>query len=148
MKIETWEYVERQFKSSYSAEGVTASEFDAAFANLNVPNDYREFVVRYGGGIIGTYPIYGLRLAKSMGMVGRKRTAPEINQLFLERNWPGVENWFIFTIDQSGNPIGFASDHSVWISDIAPRQIQKLGSDFEDFVLKWCLRVKDVTNFD
>jgi SMI1 / KNR4 family (SUKH-1) len=146
MKKSTWNLITEKYdqRPSYHSNGVAVEDFEKAFANFSVPDDYREFVVRFGGGFIGTYPIYGLQLADSMGTIGRKCTAVEITAWFRERKWPGVEDWLIFSIDQSGNPVGFAADHSVWISDIAPLQVQKLGNDFEDFVLKWCLRVRDV----
>jgi hypothetical protein len=96
MNPETWSLINRgisRFRSSWS-EHVDGHEFDKAFAGLPMTEDYREVVLRYGGVIVGTYPIYGLRLAQAMGTIARKGTAPEITTLFRDRKWPGVENWF------------------------------------------------------
>ncbi len=146
MKPETWDLIEQKYRRSpsYRAIGVSDDEFDRAFVYYKVPLDYREFVLRYGGGYVGTYPIFGLRLAESMGTIGRKHTAPEITEVYRQRHWPGGDSLLVFSVDQSGNPVGLASDGSVWISDVTSDQVQKLGNDFEEFLLKWGLRVLDV----
>jgi hypothetical protein len=72
-----------------------------------------------------------------MGNISGKGTAPEITRLFQGKRWPGVEDWFIFSVDGGGNPVGFAKDGSVWLSDqLDFRQIVKLASGFEDYLLK------------
>lgn len=147
MNQQTWDQIEAAFDRfpSGRCESISTSEFELAFAGFELPPDYREFILRYGAGLVGTYPIYGLRLAGAMGTIARKRTAIDLTLLFRERAWPGAENWFVFTVDQGGMPIGFATDGSVWISDGDNNQIQKLADDFEDFILKWCLRTKSVS---
>jgi hypothetical protein len=143
MRIETWSLINQgfqKFRSSW-AECIGASEFDEAFVGFPFTPEYRDFVLRYGGGFVGTYPIYGLRLAESMGMIEQKSTAPEITKFFREQKWPGAENWLIFSIDQSGNPIGFDASGAVWISDSLGPAIVKLGDSFEDFLRKWALRI-------
>jgi hypothetical protein len=143
MRNETWELLERQYRRFRTdrAEGVDGSEFDAKFVGLPVSADYREFVIRYGGALVGNYPIYGLRMAEDMGTVRGKRTAPEITQMFRDLKWQSVENWLVFSIDQSGQPIGMPADGSVLISDRGLGQVQQLADSFEDFLLKWGLRL-------
>lgn len=54
----------------------------------------------------------------------------------------------IFTVDGAGNPIGFAEDRNVWLSDqLDFGQIVKLASGFEDYLLKWCLMTRKVVDY-
>jgi hypothetical protein len=149
MDEQVWRMVDERFRRhpKARASAVEASEFDCAIggAGYHIDPDYKEFVLRYGGGIVGPSPIYGLRKAEFMGTVGGKSTAPELTAWFQAKQWPGIENWLIFSMDQGGNPIGFSSDGKVWLSDqLDFKQIVQLASGFEDYVLKWCLKVKPV----
>jgi hypothetical protein len=149
MKESTWTLIEERFarRPQTKATAVDPAEFDAAIRAFcaGVDDDYRQFVLRYGGGFVGAEPIYGLRKAEFMGTVGGVSTAPELTRLFRSKRWPGVDNWFIFSIDQGGNPIGFAGDGTVWLSDqLDFRQIVQLATDFEDYLLKWCLQTRKV----
>jgi hypothetical protein len=149
MNDETWKMIEERFVRwpRSKASAVDAAEFDQTMREFGraVDPDYREFVLRYGGGLVGPDPIYGLRKPETMGSLGGARTAPELTKLFREKNWPGVEDWFIFSIDQGGNPVGFAKDGTVWLSDqLDFKQIVQLASNFEDYLLKWCLSVRKV----
>ena len=58
------------------ASPVSADEFDRVMAEfgLNIDPDYREFVLRFGGGFVGSEPIYGLRKAALMGNIAGKGT--------------------------------------------------------------------------
>ena len=70
---------------------------------------------------------------------------PNSLNYFERSSWPGVADWFIFSIDQGGNPVGFAQDGTVWLSDqLDFKQIVQLASNFEDYLLKWCLKVRKV----
>ena len=74
-----------------------------------------------------------------MGTIERKVSAPDITKVFRKNDWPAVENWLVFSVDQSGNPVGLAADGSVWISDGARAQVQKLANTFEEFLIAWAL---------
>ena len=146
----TWVIIDVGFKRwpSSKASPVDPAEFDTAMQPYGpFDPDYREFVLRYGGGMVGAVPIYGLRKAEFMGTIGGNGTAPELTLLFTTKRWPGIAEWFIFSVDQGGNPIGFNKDGTVWLSDQTDfRQIVQLASSFEDFLLKWCLKLRKVTN--
>jgi len=149
MNEETWKVIEERFSRwpQDRASPVDAAEFDQAMTDFapNVDEDYRAFVLRYGGGFVGPNPIYGLRKAEWMGTVGGKATAPELTQLFRGKQWPAVQDWLIFSIDQGGNPVGLAQDRTVWLSDqLDYPQIVQLASGFEDFLLKWCLKIRKI----
>lgn len=146
MRTDTWAAIlakYRQFRSFW-AEPVPTGDVDVMLQGLSIQNtdDYREFVARFGGGYVGTYPIYGLRLAESMGSIGGAKTATELTAVFVKKSWPHAKDWLIFSVDQSGSPIGFAHDGSVWISDWGSKSASKLGDDFEHFIRKWGLRVE------
>jgi hypothetical protein len=149
MDDETWAKLEEGFHRwpESKASPVDSGEFDQAMKAFEpIDPDYREFVLRYGGGIVGSTPIYGLRIAEFMGTIGGKGTAPEVTRWFREKRWPGTDDWLIFAVDLGGNPEGLARDGSVWLSDqLDFRQIVQLASGFEDYLLKWCLKVRKVT---
>lgn len=148
MNAITWRRIEEGFDRwpQSRAEAIEPDEFDRAMEGYAVIDpDYREFVLRYGGGIIGAYPVYGLRKAELMGTVGGSWTAPQVTQWFRERRWAGTIDWLVFSLDHGGNPIGFAADGSIWLSDqLDFHQIVRFADGFEDFVLKWCLKLRNV----
>lgn len=145
MKSEIWALINQQYVRYRSAwaERVPQDEIDEAFKGLPSSPDYREFVLRYGGGLVGTHPFYGLRLAEDMGKIEGKATAPEITLVFRSHNFPGVQEWLVLSTDGFGNPIGMASDGAIWISDGARLQVQKLADNFEGFIRKWALRLAE-----
>ncbi len=71
MRKDTWNAIEAMFARFpiLRAEAVTYREIDAASQSVGIPfpNDYREFVSRYGGAIVGPHPVFGLRRAEPMG---------------------------------------------------------------------------------
>jgi hypothetical protein len=148
MHGETWAKIEKGFRRwpKSRASAVDSAEFEQAMQAYGpVDPDYREFVLRYGGGIVGPNPIYGLRRADWMGTIGGKSTAPDVTQWFREKKWLGIDDWLIFSVDQGGNPVGFAKNGTVWLSDqLDFKQVIQLASDFEDYLLKWCLKVRKV----
>lgn len=149
MDDKTWKMIKKRFaqRPHVKASRVDEREFDEAMKpfGLNIDPDYRDFVIQFGGGIVGSEPIYGLRKAEWMGTIGGHGTAPEITHWFRLKNWPGIDDWLIFSMDKGGNPIGFAKDGTVWISDLTFGQIDQLAAGFEDFLLKWCLKIRPVT---
>src|SRR5690242_17128770 len=99
---------------------VPATEVDAASAELGLPfpPDYREFVRRYGGGLIGAYPIFGLRISKAMTYADATSSAVDHEtQRYRQQQWPGVSEWLIISSDAGGNPIGIARNGQVWVSN-------------------------------
>jgi hypothetical protein len=152
MNEKTWALIDEQYIRfpETRASAVSITDFVSAMKPYGqlVDPDYREFILRYGGGIVGPHPIYGLRKAKSMGMLYGKGTAPELTQAFRDMRWPGVNEWLIFSVDHGGNPIGFAKDQTVWLSDqMDYPQIVKMASGFEDYLLKWCFKVRKVEDY-
>ena len=121
---------------------MTSDEVDHASCELGLPfpADYREFLLRYGGGEPGPYPIMGIRAAQSMSPTS---TVVEENRHFRAANWPGIDEWLIISVDQGGNPVGIASDGAVYVSDTDYNEIIRLGNDFEDFLRRRCLKLSE-----
>lgn len=144
MKQETWQLLEERYREypESRAEPVPAEEVDQASQQLGIsfPSDYREFVQRYGGGMVGHLPIYGLRRVQWMDRT--MWSVIDLNRAFREDRWPGVDDWLIISVDQGGNPIGIAPDGSVWVSDHDFGIIDKLADDFESFLRKVCLEIE------
>jgi hypothetical protein len=152
MSPEIWQAIDAFLFRWPDAKGgpVSGSEFEAKIGSSrpNIDPDYREFVLQFGGAMVGANPIFGLRSAKRMPSVGGCSTAPEITRWFQGKKWPGVDEWFVFSLEQEFNPIGFAPDNSVWVSDqMEFKQITKIAESFEDYLRRWCLMLKDAPGF-
>ncbi len=104
-------------------------------------SDYREFVRRYGGAVVGPYPIFGLRRAEPMGT--NEGSVVEITRRFHQKRWPGTEAWVVFSLDHAGNPIGMDKDGKVWISDHDAGAVQLLAPTFEEYLRRRCLKLPD-----
>lgn len=90
-----------------SGEPVGEAEIAAAEASLGMsfPAEYREFVARYGGGVVGDTDIVGLRAAPFMGE-GSPGVVEET--LRWRRQMPQLADWLVIAVDGGGNPIGFS----------------------------------------
>lgn len=145
MKESTWNTIEEMFvRYPFKCAGeVGVVEIDAASEEIGVPftSDYREFVRRYGGAVVGPYPIFGLRRAEPMG--SNEASVVEVTRRFREDGWPGTDAWAIFSRDHAGNPIGLAHDGKVWISDHDAGDVQIIAENFEDYLRQRCLKLSD-----
>ena len=145
MRDETWELIEELFSRHpvLRAEEVPISEIEAAEAVIGVhlSNDYKQFVGRYGGAIVGPFPVFGLRRAQAMAK--NDGSFVEVTRHFRHQGWPGTERWAIISVDHAGNPIGLDSEGKVWICDHDARAVQQLANDFENYIRTRCLRVPD-----
>ena len=143
MRESTWHAIEAIFETApmLRAEQVSLNEIAMAAQELGLPfdADYREFISRYGGAIVGPYPIFGLRRAEPMGK--NEASVVEVTRRFQQKGWPGTDRWVVFSIDHAGNPIGFDAEGKVWISDHDHGGIQATCSSFEEFIRRWCLKL-------
>ena len=125
------------------AEGVPQSEIDEVASQLGIPlpEDYQEFLRRYGGGQIGSKSVAGLRrwrLAANIEWSVTELTAHSRKQ----QQYPGADRWVIFSDDGSGNPIGFDEHGQIWISDHDRHEFVCIEKSFEDWILRWALSVE------
>jgi cell wall assembly regulator SMI1 len=117
-------------------------EVQQASASLGIsfPEDYREFVLRYGGGMAGPYPIFGLRPVDIMD--SDRWSVIEITEETQE-TLVETTHWVIFSEDHSGNPIGFDRSGRVWIFDHDFGGATEVARDFESYLRQQCLKLSD-----
>lgn len=142
MSPETWRAIEAIFSKHpvMRAGPVAYEEIDTASMAIDVrfPEDYREFIHRYGGAIVGPLSIIGLR--KAPAMARSESSVIEVTRRFRQQRWQAVENWLIISVDQAGNPIGFDNEGKIWINDHDAGVIEPIAGNFEEFLQKRCLK--------
>ncbi len=140
MKDQTWGLLEEIFSQDpgLRAEPVSAEEISAAEAALGMAlsDDYKQFVRRYGGAMVGPFPVFGLRKAEPMAKTDGSFL--DVTKSFRGQRWPGVEKWAVIPVDHAGNPVGLDAQGKVWISDHDSRVVQEIASGFEGYV-RYCL---------
>jgi hypothetical protein len=126
----------------WAGAGASAQELDCAAQTLGVrlPDDYRDFVMRFGGGHAGSLPVAGLREWETAG-VGEWSVIQLTERCRLE-GWPGTEAWAVISNDGFGNPIGLDSWGRVWLSDHDARECVCLESSFDNWVRRWALHLE------
>jgi hypothetical protein len=145
MRNETWEALDQMFREYpiLRAESVGFDEIVTAERKLGVPipDDYKEFIHRYGGAIVGPFRIFGLPKAEPMG--NGEGSFLKITEAFRQQGWPGVEKWAVISMDHSGNPIGLDADGKIWISDHDAGAVQVIANTFESYLRNQCLKLAD-----
>lgn len=128
--------LERELESSRVlwGEPVTEAEIDRASASLgkDFPNAYREFLARFGGAVVGGFPIFGLRPVEAMG---KPWSVMEVDEQIRQTGIPELARWLVISSNHAGSPIGIRPDGSVWIWDHDFGGPSELAENFEDFVL-------------
>ena len=137
MRSETWALLDSHLGAWPVLTGgaVDPSELDAAehAVGMRLPLDYRQFVQRHGGAVVGSLPVFGLRPVEAMGSPW---SIVEVNS---ERgDIPELDTWLIFSRDLAGNPIGIKNDGSVWVWDHDFGGAAQTDEDFEAFLRRQC----------
>jgi hypothetical protein len=124
------------------AEGVPQAEIEEASSHLGIPfpQDYQEFLRRYGGGHTGSLSIAGLRRWKFA--TRDDWSVIEMTTHLRSQQYPGADRWVIFSDDGFGNPIGFDKLGRVWISDHDSCEFVCIEASFEDWIRRWALRIE------
>lgn len=140
MDPHTWRSLEKLFEEFpfMHAEPVPSLEIAAAESLLGLEFDpsYKAFVQKYGGAIVGPYPIYGLRQAEPMD--SELWSVDVVTLRFRKEGWPKTENWYVISSDHSGNPIGITQNGHVKMFDHDAGQVVEVAGSFEEY-LKKCL---------
>jgi len=100
--------------------------------------DYREFLLRYGGGMVGPYPIYGMRPVEVMGNRWHVR---ELTQDYRSDDVPGVERWVVISEDHGGNPLGMDANGAIWIHDHDFGGVSAIADSIEQYIRVNCLKL-------
>lgn len=147
MREDTWSALEIMFAKYpiLQAGEISYDRIDTTAEQIGFPidKDYREFIHRFGGAIVGAYRIYGLKRPPAMG--SQEPLFLDLTRDFRKDNWAGTDRWLVFSMDHCGNPIGIARDGSIWISDHDNGQIDVVASNFEQFLRSWCLKINEPT---
>jgi hypothetical protein len=142
MDNDTWTTLERQFKESpiMRATPATDREIGGAQRQLGCSfhEDYVDFLLRYGGAMVGSYPIFGIHRAHVMGK--NFYSVVDVTRRFRDDRWPGTSDWYVISMDGSGNPIGVDVHGRVWISDHDQGNISLLAPNFETFLIQNALQ--------
>jgi len=145
MRDETWQVLDNIFSRTpiLKSEKVEFNEIIAAERKVGIvlEDDYKEFVHRYGGAIVGPFRVFGLRKAIPMGQ--NEESFVEITNSFRRQHWPGVEKWAVISTDHAGNPVGLDDKGKIWISDHDTHAVQAIAATFEMFLRKQCLKLPD-----
>lgn len=137
----TWKLLDEEFNRFPALKGgeVPFEEIDAASDAIGIsfPQEYRDFIRRYGSAIVGSFPIFGLR---PIDALGNQWSVIDTNRYYRRQQWIGVESWLIVSADLSGNPIGIDTQGVVWLSDHDYGSIEELARTFEEFLLRHCVK--------
>ncbi len=119
----------------------TDDEIRQASEELGIPfsDDYVEFLRKYGGGMVGAYPIFGLRPVSVMGK--ERWSVVHVTNLYRQRDVPGTDRWVVMSEDHAGNPVGFDANGFVWTHDHDFGGVTQLAHSFEDYVREHCLKI-------
>lgn len=119
------------------------SEAEVAQAEQRVgvafPDDCRQFLLRYGGAMVGPYPVFGLRPVEVMGV--DFWSVVDVTEQCRADGIPGTDQWVVISMDHAGNPVGIDRDGAIWIHDHDFGGLAHLATSFEDYIRTWCLKV-------
>lgn len=127
-----------EFPVMRALEGATVSQVVEAESTLGVafPDDYREFLVRYGAAMVGPYPIFGLRPVEVMDV--DLWSVVEVTRHYHSMDTP-IE-WTVFSEDHAGNPVAFDHLGVIWTRDHDFGGTRRIADNFEAFLRTQCLR--------
>jgi SMI1 / KNR4 family (SUKH-1) len=108
---------------------------------IGVPfvEDYRQILLRYGGAMVGAYPVFGLRPVEVMG--AKHWSVVEVTMFHRSQRVPYIDQWVVFSEDHAGNPIGMDRDGLVWIHDHDFGGLAPLAHDFEECIRERFLKL-------
>ena len=144
MKHDTWDQLERKLADApimRASDRPSEEEVDAASKEIGIPfpQDYREFLLRYGGAMVGPYPVFGLRAVPVME--DDRWSVVDVTRQVRSWGLEGVSNWIVFSEDHAGNPIGMDADGKVWIYDHDFGGVSELAGSFEEYIREHCLEL-------
>lgn len=143
MREDTWKRLEADYAEFPGGRGsgppVTDEELDLASRELGVffPDAYRGVLRRWGGTMVGSFPLYGLRPVEFMGNTW---SVVAETQRYRRDGWPGTENGLVISSDGYGNPIILDDQGQVVrIDHDAGLSIEVLTATFEEFLRRYGL---------
>lgn len=105
------------------------------------PDDYREFLLRYGAATVGPFSIFGLR---SVDVMGDRWSVVDVTLDARTSGADEIKEWAIVSEDHSGNPVGLDCKGAVWIFDHDFGGVANLAANFEEYLRSQCLGVSEL----
>ncbi|WP_417386272.1 SMI1/KNR4 family protein [Gimesia sp.] len=144
MTADTIERLDTLFNESpvMCAEEVPSNEeVDIAEQQIGVPfpQDFRAFILKYGGAVVGPYPIFGLRAAHVMDE--DNWSVVEVTKQLRQMGIDNANHWIMISEDHAGNPIGMAADGKVFIYDHDFDGVSEIATTFEEYLRRVCLKL-------
>jgi cell wall assembly regulator SMI1 len=130
-----------EFPMLRAADPPSEAEIMQAEQQIGVlfPDDYRQFLLRYGGAMVGAYPVFGLRPVDVMGV--SHWSVLDVTRHYRSDGVPGTDQWTVISEDHAGNPIGMDQDGVIWIHDHDFGGISPIARSFEDYIRTRCMKV-------
>jgi len=112
-------------------------ELEEASRQLGIefPPDYCEFVERFGGAVVGSLPLFGVRIPDALG--DEDTVVAQTLRARAEKAFALPEDALVISGDGFGNPLALFADGSVWRWDHdGPTVIRRVvAPTFEAFVV-------------
>ena len=137
MKVEILNAIDEEFVMCPEAFGgpLTIEEVNQAEDELKVklPEDYKEFLLKYGSGAVGEAIVLGLKEAEFVATPSFVEKSLHFRKVLPK----GYENFTAIGIDGAGNPIGFISPKTEIITfdfNFGGKEI--IAESFEEYLEK------------
>lgn len=137
MQIELLKVIDEEFEMCPEAFGgpVNIEEVIKAEDELKVelPEDFKMFLLRYGSGAVGEAIVLGLREAEFVATPSFVEKSLQFRSILPE----GYESFIVIGIDGAGNPVGFNPPNTEIITfdfDFGGKEI--IARNFEEYLEK------------
>lgn len=98
--------------------------------------EYKNFVAKYGGAIVGPFPIYGLARAEPMDQ--ELWSVINVTLRYRAEGWPSLNESYVISSDHSDNPIMVRKDGKVVGYDHDFCEFFDVAPSFNEYLLQ-CL---------
>ena len=124
----------RRYPFLTAASPPTPKEINDAQETLDVifHDDYIEFLLTFGGGMVGSLPVYGLRPVE---VFGKSWSVVDVTLRFRRDNWPHTNDSYVISTDGRGNPIGVAPDARLMSYDHDVGDYYEVAEHLEAFII-------------
>lgn len=137
MKVEILNAIDEEFEMFPEAFGgsINIGEVSQAEAELKVklPDDFKEFLLRYGSGAVGEAIVLGLKEAEFVATPSFVEKSLHFRKTLPKE----YENFTTIGIDGAGNPIGFNTPNTeIIIFDFNFGEKEIIAESFEEYLEK------------
>lgn len=141
MKPTTWNKLEKSFDdfSNLKSEPASAEQIKVVEDSLGVESnaDYKEFILKYGGAIVGAFPIYGLHRVEPMDV--NLWSVLGVTNRYRKEGWPNMSDRYVISSDHSDNPFVISNDGEIIVYNHDYDETVIVSETFEEFLIS-CLK--------